>query len=197
MASIKDLRGKWRKFVKAIKERPELEAAAGDGAGCSAGGEGFGRWTVSCCKARFSTEAYQLYVKYQAGVHDDTSTSPTGYTRFLVETPLNRSPSVSRFESGSAYAAVSPIETVGKMGEGGARALGPQTRLRRVRAAASVAATTRATQRWMWCPSTGHTILSTGSTASWSWCAWLIYCRARLSRATASTTRRSGTSRLV
>mgnify|MGYP000038196792 CR=1 FL=1 len=92
----KNLRGKWRKFVKAIKERPELEAAAGDGAGCSAGGEGFGRWTVSCCKARFSTEAYQLYVKYQAGVHDDTSTSPTGYTRFLVETPLNRSPSVSR-----------------------------------------------------------------------------------------------------
>ncbi|KAG9087102.1 Arginyl-tRNA--protein transferase 1, partial [Ceratobasidium sp. UAMH 11750] len=50
------------------------------------------RFEVTLEPSSFTDEKYQLYVQYQESIHDDTGNTPSGFTRFLVESAIRLEP---------------------------------------------------------------------------------------------------------
>ncbi|KAG8722494.1 Arginyl-tRNA--protein transferase 1 [Ceratobasidium sp. 394] len=50
------------------------------------------RFEVTLEPSSFTDEKYQLFVQYQESIHDDTGNSPSGFTRFLVESAIRLEP---------------------------------------------------------------------------------------------------------
>ncbi|KAG8739466.1 Arginyl-tRNA--protein transferase 1 [Ceratobasidium sp. 414] len=52
------------------------------------------RFEVTLEPSSFTDEKYQLYLQYQESVHADTENTPSGFTRFLVESAIRLEPIV-------------------------------------------------------------------------------------------------------
>ncbi|ELU45783.1 arginine-tRNA-protein transferase 1 [Rhizoctonia solani AG-1 IA] len=52
------------------------------------------RLEVTLEPSSFTEEKYQLYVKYQQSIHEDTGNTPTGFERFLVTSAIHEEPIV-------------------------------------------------------------------------------------------------------
>lgn len=68
--------------------------------------EGNERFQIKNETAEFTEEKYELYVKYQAEIHEDHKTSKKSFKRFLCDTPFMESAKISSDHKTEKYGAI-------------------------------------------------------------------------------------------